>query len=108
MARINVFLPDDQLETFAREAEREGVSRSRLIQKAMEEYLQKVKREQEEARRRTEMAEACHTMDALAQKLGTWDPVSALRSSRETRYGTEWTGGHGVVRESPPKKRRRG
>lgn len=107
MARINLFLPDEQLQRFDREAEQEGLSRSRLIQKAMEDYLKRVKQEQEEVQRRTAMEKACHTMDKLAHKFGAWDPVPVLRSARESRYGTEWTGGHGVVRESSPKKRRR-
>ena len=107
MARVNIFLPDEQLEQFDHAAEREGLSRSRLIQKAMEDYLERVKQEQEEVRRRAEMKTACRTMDTLAQKLGTWDPVPALRDAREARYGTGWKKDHGYVQESPPKKRRR-
>jgi predicted transcriptional regulator len=107
MARINLFLPDEQLQRFDREAEQEGVSRSRLIQKAMEDYLERVKQEQEEARRRAEMETACRTMDTLAQKLGTWDPGPALRDAREARYGAGWKKDHSAVQESPPKKRRR-
>lgn len=106
MARVNIFLPDEQLEQFDHAAEREGLSRSRLIQKAMEDYLERVKQEEEETRRRAEMEKACRTMDKLAEKLGAWDPVPAVRSARESRYGTEWKGGHGVVRESPSRKRR--
>ena len=90
MARVNIILPDDQLERFDREAEQEGLSRSRLIQKAMEDYLGKVEREQEEAKRRAQMEEACRTMDKLAEKAGSWDPVAVLRFYRDTRYGPDW------------------
>lgn len=106
MARINIFLPDEQLKAFDQEAEAEGVSRSGLIQKAMETYLEKVGREQEEARQRDQMAEACRSMDKLAQKLGNWDPVPIVRFHRDTRYGPQWW----KTRANPeyrPKSRRR-
>ena len=106
MARVNIILPDDQLERFDREAEQEGLSRSRLIQKAMEDYLEKVKQKKEETRRRAEMEEACRTMDKLAEKFGDWDPVPIIRFYRETRYGPQW----GKTRVNPeyrPKVQRR-
>jgi hypothetical protein len=107
MARINIFLPNDDLKQFDREAHAAGVSRSRLILKAVHDYLQKVRQEAEEKRRKAQMARACETMDKLAQKLGEWEPAPILRRARDTRYGTGWKNGHGVVREAPAKKRRR-
>lgn len=90
MARINIFLPDEQLKAFDREAKAAGVSRSALIQKAMGVYLEKVKQEREEMQRRTQMGEACRKMDELAKKLGDWDPVPIIRFYRDTRYGPQW------------------
>ena len=90
MARINIFLTDDQLQAFNRQTQAEGISRSSLIQKAMQDYLEKVKQEKEEARRRVRMEEACRMMDKLAEKLGDWDPVPIVRFYRDTRYGPQW------------------
>jgi len=56
----------------------------------MEEHPEKMKQEQEEAKRRAQMEEACRTMDQLAEKLGPWDSLSVLRLYRDTRYGPNW------------------
>jgi hypothetical protein len=90
MARINIFLSDEQLQAFDRQAKAEGISRSALIQKAMEVYLEKVRHEKEEAQRRGQMEQACKKMDELAEKAGYWDPVKIIRFYRDTRYGPDW------------------
>jgi hypothetical protein len=100
MARINIFLSDEQLQTFDRQAKAEGISRSALIQKAMEVYLEKIRQEEEEARRRVQMVEACRSMDKLAEKLGDWDPTPIIRFYRDTRYGPQW----GKTRTNPEYK----
>ena len=41
--------------------------------------------ESEEVRQRREIGEACRGMDALAEKLGDWDPVRLIRGFRESR-----------------------
>ncbi len=89
MARINIFLPDEQLRVFDRKAEEEGISRSGLIQKAMEAYLDQAKREKEETERKARMEKAAARMDKLARKAGSWKPVKIIRRFRDTRYGTK-------------------
>ena len=89
MARINIFLPDEQLRAFDREAKEEGISRSGLIQKAMEAYLDQAKREKEETERKARMEKAAARMDKLARKAGSWEPVKIIRQFRDTRYGTK-------------------
>jgi len=84
MARINVFLKDELLDEINREAEAEETNRSSLIQAALEEYLcaKRMKREEEEKRKK--MQEASRKMDALAKKLGAWDPQATIRKFRDT------------------------
>ncbi len=89
MARINVFLPDDLLAAIDAEAAGSRVARSALIQEALQSLLDARGRERqaEEARRR--MDEACRSMDALADKLGDWDPVAIVRRFRDQRDSPE-------------------
>lgn len=85
MARVNVFLKDDLLEAIDAEAAEAAISRSALIQLALARYLDARREEREEARTRREMEEACRGMDALADKLGSWDPVGVIREFRDSR-----------------------
>lgn len=84
MARVNVFLKDELLEEINREAEEEETNRSALIQAALEEYLQAKRKKREEEEKRKKMQEASRKMDALAKKLGKWDPQAIIRKSRDT------------------------
>lgn len=83
MARVNVFLPDELLSEIDTEAGRSGVRRSALIQEALRRLLDDRKREREDAERRREMEAAAQGMDALAGRLGNWDPVPLIRGFRE-------------------------
>ncbi len=85
MGRINVFLGDGLLKEIDGQAEREGVSRSGLLQKAAGEYLERARQQREEAEQRVRMEDACRRMDDLAKKLGAWDPVKAIRRARDAR-----------------------
>lgn len=87
MARVNVFMSDDLLKAVDAEAEREGINRSALFQKAAEVYVQQLRQHREEIERRRKMEDACKRMDELAERLGDWDPVSIIRHFRDTRYG---------------------
>jgi len=87
MARINVFLKDDLLKAVDAEARLTGTKRSALIQGALERHLEAQRRAREEAEAQRRMDDACRRMDALAEKLGDWDPVGIIREARESRYG---------------------
>ncbi len=87
MARINVFLKDGLLEAVDAEAQQAGTSRSALIQAALAAYLESQRKTREEAESQRRMDDACKRMDAIAEKLGAWDPVSIIRQFRDTRYG---------------------
>jgi metal-responsive CopG/Arc/MetJ family transcriptional regulator len=84
MARVNVFLKDELLDEINREAEAEETNRSALIQAALEKYIEAKRREHEEEEKRKKMREASRKMDALAKKLGDWDPQVTIRKFRDT------------------------
>lgn len=84
MGRVNVFLKDELLDEINREAEVEETNRSSLIQAALEEYLQAKRMKREEEEKRKKMQEASRKMDALAKKLGAWDPQATIRKFRDT------------------------
>ena len=85
MARVNVFLKDDLLKAIDAEASASRTNRSALMQSALTGYLEARQREREAAAIQREIKEACLGMDALAGKLGKWDPVKAIRDSRDNR-----------------------
>ena len=82
MGRVNVFLEDKLLEEINEEAKEEGVNRSALIQAAVEKYIEDKRRKREEEKKRKKMQEASRKMDALAKKLGNWDPQATIRKFR--------------------------
>jgi metal-responsive CopG/Arc/MetJ family transcriptional regulator len=84
MARVNVFLKDELLAEINREAEAEKTNRSALIQTALEKYIAAKRREREEDEKRKKMQEASRKIDALAKKLGDWDPEVIIRRFRDT------------------------
>lgn len=85
MARVNVFLPETLLKAIDAEAKARGTSRSALIQGALNDHLEAKRREREEMAVRRDMEEAARGLDAIAEKLGDWDPVRIIRSFRDSR-----------------------
>jgi len=85
MARINVFLKAELLQAIDAEAAGSRINRSALIQSALMNYLEARRKEREHAQASREMAVAARGMDALAEKLGRWDPVGVIREFRESR-----------------------
>ena len=84
MARVNVFLKDELLDEINEEAKDEGTNRSALIQTALEKYIEAKRHQREEEEKRKKMQEASRKMDALAKKLGKWDPQTIIRKFRDT------------------------
>jgi len=84
MARVNVFLKDELLDEINEEAKDEGTNRSALIQSALERYIEVKRHQREEEEKRKKMQEASRKMDALAKKLGKWDPQATIRKFRDS------------------------
>lgn len=89
MARVNVFLKDDVLKVVDKEAAEAGMNRSALIQAALAGFLEAQQRARETAEAQHRMDDACKKMDALAEKLGDWNPVGIIREFRDARYNGE-------------------
>ncbi len=85
MGRVNVFLKNELLQAVDAEAREARINRSALIQAALTRYLEARHTEREDDEKRREMEDACRGMDALAEKLGNWDPVRVIRNFRESR-----------------------
>ena len=83
MARVNVFLSDQLLQELNQQAKEEGINRSALIQAVVEKYVEAKRRVREEQKQR-KMQEACRKMDALAKKLGNWDPQARIQKFRDS------------------------
>jgi len=47
----------------------------------------RVRKARQEAEAQRRMDDACKRMDALAKKLGDWDPVAIIRKFRDCRSG---------------------
>jgi metal-responsive CopG/Arc/MetJ family transcriptional regulator len=84
MGRVNVFLKDDLLEEINEEVKEEGTNRSALIQTALEKYIEAKRHEREKEEKQRKMQEASKKMDALAKKLGKWDPQATIRKFRDS------------------------
>jgi metal-responsive CopG/Arc/MetJ family transcriptional regulator len=84
MARVNVFLSDQLLDEINQQAREEGSNRSALIRAAVEKYIGSKRREREDKEKRRKMQEASWKMDALAKKLGEWNPQVTIRKSRDS------------------------
>jgi metal-responsive CopG/Arc/MetJ family transcriptional regulator len=84
MGRVNVFLKDELLEEINEEVKEEGTNRSALIQSALEKYIEGKRHQREEEEKRKKMQEASRKMDALAKKLGKWDPQATIRKFRDS------------------------
>ena len=84
MGRVNVFLKDKLLDEINEEAKAEGTNRSALIQTALEKYIEARRLQREADEKRKKMQDATRKMDALAKKLGKWDPQATIRKFRDS------------------------
>jgi metal-responsive CopG/Arc/MetJ family transcriptional regulator len=84
MGRVNVFLKDKLLDAINKEAKEEGTNRSALIQTALENYIEAKSRRRKKEKKQDKIQETFRKMDALAQKLGNWDPQATIRKFRNT------------------------
>ncbi len=85
MARVIVFLKDDLLADIDSAAADFKITRSALLRSVLLRCLEARRKDREEAEIRREMEQAGKGMDALAEKLGTWNPVRIIREFRDSR-----------------------
>jgi metal-responsive CopG/Arc/MetJ family transcriptional regulator len=84
MARVRVFLDEATHRAIEAEARTTGVSRSRVIERAVAEYIESQRRAREDEAARRRFTEAVALADAVADKLGDWDPAAIIREFRDT------------------------
>ena len=89
MARVNVFLSDQLLQAINQQVKEEGINRNALIQAAAKKYIEAKRREREEEEKRRKMQDASRKMDALAKKLGDWNPQATIRKFRDANLKGE-------------------
>lgn len=83
--KINITLPDDFLGRVDKTAQREHLSRSEFLRKAVETYWRALEAEEESKRRIRDIKEAIKIQDAVRKKAGKWDAVAEIRKWREAR-----------------------
>ena len=82
-AMTNIQVSEVLLRSLHAEAEHAGLDPSVFIEHALQEYVATKRREREETEARHRKATARARLDALAEKLGNWDPVSIIRGFRD-------------------------
>ncbi len=83
MARVNVMLPDDLLVQIDQVAEEEGVSRSKLLRRAMLNYFSLRDNRREKEQRQEDIRKAMEIQDQLRKEIGSWDAIKTLQGERQ-------------------------
>ena len=87
MEKINITLPNDYLKKLNEFIKEEKTNRSRLIREATEHYMEEIKEQRAQEKRRAEITEAIKIQDEFRKKYGKvdWDPVEEIRKMRDPR-----------------------
>lgn len=83
--KINITLPEKELRRIDAFARKQGNTRSGLIRRALDFFIEEKEREEEERKRREDMTEAISNIKQLREKSGDWNGVSEIRKWRELR-----------------------
>jgi len=83
--KINITLPEEELREVDTFIQRQGNTRSGLIQQALRFFIEQKEREEREKEKREEMLKAALEIKELRKKSGEWDGVTEIRKWREAR-----------------------
>ena len=83
--KINITLPEEELREVDAFVQRQGDTRSGVVQQALRSFIEQKEREDEERKRRQEMTKAISGIKQLREKSGEWDGVSEIRKWRESK-----------------------
>jgi metal-responsive CopG/Arc/MetJ family transcriptional regulator len=83
--KINITLPEEELEEVDAFVQRQGETRSGVVQQALRSFIEQKERDEEERKRREEMIKAISGIKQLREKSGEWDGVSEIRKWRESK-----------------------
>jgi metal-responsive CopG/Arc/MetJ family transcriptional regulator len=90
MRRVSVFVSDKLLDEVNEEAKKQRISRSALINAVLEKYIEARRSERDHRAKVNKMREAAHKMDALAEKLGEWNPYVTIRKFRDSNRNDDF------------------
>jgi len=83
--KVNITLPEEELNEVDAFVHRQGNTRSGVVQQALRFFIKQKEREEEERKRREEMTKAISEIKQLREKSGEWDGVSEIRKWRESK-----------------------
>jgi len=83
--KINITLPEEELRGVDAFIQKQGNTRSGLIQQALQFFIEQKEKEEREKEKREEMRKAVLEMKQLREKSGEWDGVAEIRKWREAR-----------------------
>ena len=81
--KINITLPEEELDTIDKFVKTRGTTRSGLILEALQLYIQKAEQEEAERKRRLPIKKAASNIRKLREKSGKWDGVAEIRNWRD-------------------------
>ncbi|MBW2058999.1 MAG: type II toxin-antitoxin system HicB family antitoxin [Deltaproteobacteria bacterium] len=83
--KINITLPQDELESIDKYAKEENTTRSGLILRALRSFMRRREEEKAEKERRSVIKRASLDIKKLRTKAGKWDGVAEIRRWRDSR-----------------------
>jgi len=81
--KINITLPEDELNRIDRYTKEEGTTRSGLILRALRSYIKRKEEEAAERMRRLTIQRASSDIRKLREKAGKWDGIAEIRKWRD-------------------------
>jgi len=83
--KINITLPEEELSLVDVFVQKQGDTRSGVIQQALRFFMEQKEREVREREKREGMIKAALEIKQLKEKSGQWDGVAEIRRWREAR-----------------------
>ena len=83
--KINITLPEEELREVDTFIQKQGDTRSGLIQQALRFFIEQKERERREKEKQKGMMEAASEIKQLREKSGDWDGVAEIRRWREIK-----------------------
>ena len=83
--KINITLPEEELRKVDAFTQRQGDTRSGLIQQALRSFIEQKEGEEKEKEKREGMMKAASEIKQLREKSGEWDGVAEVRRWREAK-----------------------
>jgi len=83
--KINITLPEEELREADAFVQKQGNTRSGLIQQALRFFIEQKEKEKREKEKRDGLTKAASEIRQLREKSGKWDGVAEIRKWREAK-----------------------